>query len=96
MLAAASGACDGRTLNVGGDRVISLRDTADALVAASNTPGGYEIRVFPEERKRIDIGDYYADDSTFRGLTGWAPAVPLEEGLARTVAFYRENLARYV
>lgn len=96
LLAAAGPACEGRTLNVGGDRVISLHDTAELLVAASGSRGGYAVKEFPAERKRIDIGDYYADDAAFRKLTGWQPRVSLEEGLARTVAYYRQHLARYV
>ncbi len=86
----------GRTLNIGGDRVISLRDTADLLVAATGPSARYDIREFPAERKKIDIGDYYAADDAFRAATGWAPAVPLEAGLARTIAFYREHLSRYL
>ena len=36
-------------------------------------------------------GDY----SKFHALTGWEPAVDLEEGLEKTVAFYREHREVY-
>ncbi|HYD70505.1 NAD-dependent epimerase/dehydratase family protein [Azospirillum sp.] len=85
---------DGQAFNLGGDCVISLRDTAALLAEAGNSR--FEIREFPADRKRIDIGDYYADDSLFRRLSGWQPRVPLAEGLRRTVAFYRDHLRHYL
>jgi UDP-glucose 4-epimerase len=39
--------------------------------------GKFEIKEFPPERLRIDIGDYFANDQRFRQLTGWAPDVTL-------------------
>ena len=41
--------------------------------------GQYEIREFPPERKRIDVGDFLIDDRRFRDLTGWRPRVGLAE-----------------
>ncbi len=35
------------------------------------------------------------DSSLARELLGWAPAVSLDEGLRRTVAWVRENLDAY-
>jgi UDP-glucose 4-epimerase len=66
------------------------------LLVKVNGAGTFETRSFPSDRKRIDIGDYYADYSAIRDATGWQPRVPLEEGLARTLEFYREHLDRYV
>lgn len=95
LLAATSPAADGRVFNVGGDQVISLKDLAELTVQAAGT-GSFEVREFPPERKRIDIGDYYADDQAFRAAVGWRPRVPLQEGLQRTFAFYREFLTKYL
>jgi UDP-glucose 4-epimerase len=93
--AAVDPTADGQVFNVGGLEVVSLVQLARLLVE-TNGGGAYEIKAFPADRKRIDIGDYYCDDSRIRAALGWAPAVPLREGLARTVAFYREHLDRYV
>ena len=54
------------------------------------------VREFPADRKRIDIGDYYADDGRIRRALGWAPRVDEREGLARTLAFYRAHLGEYL
>jgi UDP-glucose 4-epimerase len=86
---------DGRTFNLGGLEVITLKALAALLVEAASE-GTYEFKSFPPERRRIDIGDYYCDDRLIRETLGWAPKVSLADGLARTVEFYRRNLARYV
>jgi UDP-glucose 4-epimerase len=95
LLAATSDSAGNQIFNIGGDCVINLEDLAKALVEA-NGSGEFVLREFPADRKRIDIGDYYADDSLIRETLGWEPKVPLREGLARTVAFYREHLQHYV
>ena len=45
---------------------------------------------FPEDRKSIDIGDYYGDYRKIRSRLGWKPLTPLSEGLKKTLDFYRE------
>ena len=95
LLAAASDTANGQVFNVGGEPVISLADLARLLIEV-NSDGDFRVRSFPSERKAIDIGDYYADDRLIRTLLGWRPVVPLGEGLARTLVYYREHLARYL
>ena len=93
--AALDPAANGRIFNLGGLEVISLHDLAELLVRVAGT-GSFETRSFPADRKRIDIGDYYSDDRLIKSTLGWEPQVGLEEGLARTLDFYREHLDRYV
>jgi UDP-glucose 4-epimerase len=95
LLAALTPEMMGRACNVGGHGAVSLRALAETLVAA-NVGGGFAIREFPAERKRIDIGDYYAEDGLFRGLTGWAPRIDLPAGLAQSLAFFRAHFSHYV
>ena len=95
LLAAASDRSIGRTFNLGGDCFVSLNDLARLLVEA-NGGGNYAVCSYPQDRKRIDIGDYYADFSRIRTTLGWEPRVPLRDGLARTLAFYREHLRHYL
>lgn len=84
----------GKVFNVGGDQVISLLSVAQALSSIVGT--GFNVREFPADRKLIDIGDYYTNDDALRRLTGWKPKVCLEDGLLRTVQFYRTRLGHYV
>ncbi len=50
---------------------------------------------WPPERKKIDIGSIYVDHTRLTELTGWEPRVDLREGLAETLAFYREHGEHY-
>jgi UDP-glucose 4-epimerase len=95
LRAATDETANGKAYNLGGDRVVSLAQLAELTVAAHGG-GTYSSRDFPADRKRIDIGDYYADYGLIRTELGWAPRVGLEEGLGRTLRYYREHLERYL
>jgi len=95
LLAAACDQANGQTLNLGGDCVISLKGLAELLVEV-NGGGEFTTSSYPPDRKRIDIGDYYADYSRIRAALGWEPRVALRDGLARTLAYYRQHLAHYL
>jgi UDP-glucose 4-epimerase len=95
LLAAMNERANGRVFNVGGDCVISLKALADLLVEV-NGGGSYTLRAFPADRKRIDIGDYYADDSLGRSVLGWKPQVMLRDGLARTLAYFGAHAEHFI
>lgn len=95
LVAAACSGAQGRVFNIGGCPPVTLTTLAESLVTIAGK-GRFEIKVFPPERLRIDIGDYFANDQRFREITGWAPKVTLEDGLARTVAYFRNCLSDYV
>jgi UDP-glucose 4-epimerase len=95
LLAGAVTEAKGGVFNIGGERT-TLEALAQTLIAAHGGSGRYETRAFPAERKRIDIGNYYADDARFRALAGWQPETPLADGLKRSLAYFRAHLAQYV
>ena len=74
---------------------LTLTELAERVVKVAGT-GSYVVKPYPEERKRIDIGHYYADFSAIREVLGWKPSVDLDDGLARTVAYLREHLPAYL
>ena len=92
---AASDKADGQVYNLGGDQPISLNDLAKLLVKV-NGGGEYVNRSYPDDRKAIDIGDYYADFSRIKSDLGWQPRVALPQALERTLAYYKEHLKNYV
>ena len=94
LRAAASDKANGQIFNLGHDEHISLEDLAAVLVKL-NRGGKYELVPFPEDRKAIDIGDYYSDFRKIENLLGWRPQVTLENGLTQTLEFYRANRAHY-
>ena len=95
LRAGAMDACNGEVFNVGGDAPTSHRDLVALLIDVAGS-GSVRFVDWPPDKKIIDIGSFYADSSKFARLTGWRPSVSLREGLARSVAFYRAHLARYV
>ena len=95
LRAGASNACNGEVFNVGGDRPVSHRDFTALLVTVAQS-GRVSYVEWPPEKKAIDIGSFYADSSKFIDATGWRQTIALEEGLRRTIAFYRHHLDKYV
>jgi UDP-glucose 4-epimerase len=95
LRAGANDACNGEVFNVGGDHAVSHRDLTTLLVRIAGT-GRVTYVEWPAEKKAIDIGSFYADSTKFKTATGWAPAVPLDEGLRRAVEFYRAHRDHYV
>lgn len=86
---------NGEIYNLGGKSVLSLRQLAD-LVIEENGGGTYQVKEFPAERGKIDIGDYYCDWSKIRDELGWAPQTGERAGVRATLEFYRANLKRYL
>ena len=81
--------------NLGGPAVVTLRELADALVEL-NGSGGYQVRQFPKERAKIDIGDYYADYNLIKRKLGWRPKTNLKSALKQTLEYYRTELNHYM
>jgi UDP-glucose 4-epimerase len=95
LMTAASEETNGQIYNLGGECTVSLLDLGKMLVEVAGQ-GEFLLKSFPPERKRIDIGDYYSDWNLIQKTLGWAPAIPLKQGLNRTLEYYRQNLPDYL
>lgn len=95
LLCATSESAYGEVFNLGADDPMSLRATAEIMTKLERN-GRYEIVPFPGELKKIDIGDYYSDFRRIRSRLEWRPLVSFEEGIRKTVEFYRTNLSHYI
>ena len=93
-LAVLDDAAAGLVLNVGSHEPVSLLELAQRLVEL-NGGGAYDVVPFPPDRLAIDIGDYFADSSRLEQLLGWSPEIELDEGLRRTLDYFRANGDRY-
>lgn len=85
----------GKIYNLGGERTVSLKELAQMCIAAYGK-GEYRIIPFPADRKKIDIGDYYADYKLINQETGWYPKVQLEKGINTTIHYFQENFSFYL
>jgi len=95
LACALSEEANGEIFNLGADDPVNLKNTAELLLKI-HTSGEYLIVPFPEDRKAIDIGDYYADYSKIRLKLGWEPRVNLESGLLRTLDYYKQHGSYYL
>jgi UDP-glucose 4-epimerase len=93
LLAGSDPAADGEIFNLGGE-VVSLRKLVELLIELAGS-GRFTPIPFPPEKRVIDIGSFYADDTRIRETLGWQPRVSLREGLQRTLCFYRQHRADY-
>lgn len=94
LMAGASINSNGNIYNLGGNEPTTLLDFVKILLSITGT-GSYTIVPFPPEKKRIDVGDFYADYSLIKKTLGWEPEVSLYEGLIQTVNYYRMNKQYY-
>ncbi len=78
---------DGGVYNLSGVGVLSLKELADSLIAVAGR-GAYEIREFPPERKKIDIGDCYSDASLAAQHLDWVPKIDVPTALKQCLDYF--------
>jgi nucleoside-diphosphate-sugar epimerase len=84
----------GQVYNLGSGRQIPFRELVKAVIQAADS-GRYEFVPWPNDRKAIETGDFVADFSKITQEFGWMPEVELEEGLRKTVEYYRKYKEHY-
>jgi len=82
-----------RVYNVGTGVGTSIVDMGTAIVHAAGG-GRLALVEWPASAEQIETGDFVADISRIRTDLAWTPAVSIDEGLRRTVAFYRAHVTR--
>lgn len=87
-------AAHGRIFNVGFGSPITFREFAEQLIAIAGT-GRWEFAPFSPERQAQEPGDFYSDISRLSTTVGWRPRTSLDEGLHRTVDYYRRWKSHY-
>lgn len=74
----------GHAFNLGSDRPMSALEMVEAILAAMDSP----LRPLILDEAKGEIPDQHLDGAKARTLLGWSGGIPLEEALARTVAWY--------
>lgn len=85
----------GSVYNQGHPEPLSLQRFAEILVEIAGK-GSITYVPWPDEAQKIDIGDYYGSFERAKLELGWEPRTSLEEGLRRTVEFYKSRLSDYI
>jgi UDP-glucose 4-epimerase len=95
LAAAVTPSAAGEVFHISHNTPPSLRALADEVVDVAG--GGCVVSVpWPQQYAQIEVGSYFGDASKAARVLGWRPRVSLRDGLARTMAFYREDLGCYL
>ncbi len=92
---ASSDAAIGRTLNAGSGREITIGDLAKLICELTGSKASVsqdEARIRPNAS---EVERLLCDITETKSVTGWTSAVPLEEGLKRTIAWFKDNMRHY-
>jgi len=94
ILAAASDETNGEVYNIGTGDPISVLEVMKRIIKIAKK-GSCKLVPYPEDKKKIEVGDYYADYSKFAKVTGWSPKTGFEKGLEKTIKYYEKNKKHY-
>lgn len=86
------GRAAGEVFNAGGDRLHSVLEIVELTCRVAGTGVHPEIR--GTGNPKGEIARQYIDSTKLRALSGWTPRVSLEDGLRRTVDWYRTFLGQ--
>jgi dTDP-glucose 4,6-dehydratase len=81
---------DGEIYNIGGNRSLPNLDVVRQVLSITGKPDS--LIQYVKDRPGHDRRYALSSEKLMRE-TGWAPVIPFEEGLARTIQWYRENSA---
>ena len=85
----------GKVYNLGAPNPLSLEDTAK-IMCLEIEGSDYQMIAFPEDRKVIDVGDFICDYSAFCNQFGWEPKVNFEEGIQRSINYFKKEIKHYI
>ena len=77
-------------VNIGNPHEFTVRQLADRVIALTGSTSRIEYQPLPTDDPKVRRPDI----TRARTRLGWEPCVPLDDGLERTIAYFREVLAR--
>ena len=84
---ALEGGAAGEAFNAGGERPHSVREVVELIAKAAGS--GIDPDFRGDGNPDGEIDRQFVDSTKLRQLTGWRPAIELEDGLRRTIEWYR-------
>ncbi len=79
----------GQAFNAGGGRAWRVGDVVELICRLAGSDVAPDVRGTGMPEGEIDR--QWLDSSKLRALTGWEPRIGLEEGLTRTIEWYRQH-----
>ena len=95
IIAATENKAIGRVYNLGAPDPMSLSETAK-IMCHGIKGASWNLVPFPKDRKAIDVGDFVCDYSSFSSAFVWDPKIKFEEGIKRSLEYFRSELEHYI
>jgi nucleoside-diphosphate-sugar epimerase len=95
IIAATENKAIGRVYNLGAPDPMSLSETAKIMCHGIEGMS-WNLVPFPQDRKAIDVGDFICDYNSFSSAFGWEPKFKFEEGIKRSLEYFRSELEHYI
>lgn len=96
LRAADSDAADREVFWLGSGTQTRLIDMIDRILKMSGSRSTLTKIPRPADRERIEIGNFQVTIEKIRAKLGWSPKVSIDEGLRRTIDYYRTRLPEYL
>ena len=85
----------GEVINAGSNYEISIGDTVKKIIDII----GKDVKILCDEERirpeKSEVNRLWADNTKIKELTDWAPKYSIDEGLAETVDWIKENMKQY-
>jgi UDP-glucuronate decarboxylase len=75
-------------INIGNSDEFTVIDLAETVIRMTDSPSKIILKPLPQD----DPAQRKPDITLAREILGWLPKVPLEEGLERTIAYFRQAI----
>jgi GDP-4-dehydro-6-deoxy-D-mannose reductase len=77
--------------NICSGTAISMRDVLALILKEVGGLDWSVVQTDPSRMRPSDVSLLLGDSSKFRALTGWTPKVSFEEGIRRTIEYWRRR-----
>jgi UDP-glucose 4-epimerase len=106
LLAAASKETDGQAYNLGAfirkkgryeevcGNIKTVGELANLITQVAES-GHTTVIPYPVDKKPIEVGHFYADATKIHEALGWEPKVHIQDGIRRTIEFYKKYKQNY-
>ena len=95
IMAAQNDKANGEVFFVGSGKDVTFIDLVKLIIKLAGS-GSWVFTPWPSERKSIEVGDISLNIDKIRRLLDWHSNTILEEGLTKTIEFYRDRLQYYL
>ncbi|MBI4149344.1 GDP-mannose 4,6-dehydratase [Candidatus Woesearchaeota archaeon] len=95
FLAAQNKSANGEMFVLGSGQGIPFIELVKLIISIAGT-GTYKLVDWPADRRNIETGSVILNHGKIKAMLGWEPKTPLEEGIRKTIDFYRLNFNEYL